>query len=220
MYVTAILPYVVLGIFLIRGLTLKGAVNGILFLFVPDVCFKVQITRQGEVYEHTRVHAFTTGGWVNQPNNLAGCRRSGLLFLWAGVGRPHLLLKLQFCSVRGAQTIYDDLFSPQDYKERALSDIFVSCSNNCVQDAVILSVVTAFTSVYAATVTYSIIGFRATEKFDSCISKWVKSWGFDFQLNLTHMSSINNKTISFLNWHSCLISCNCRVLSPATSWHC
>lgn len=44
-------------------------------------------------------------------------------------------------------------------------------SNNCVKDAIILSVVTGFTSVYAATVTYSIIGFRATEKYDNCISE-------------------------------------------------
>lgn len=36
-YVTAILPYVVLAIFLIRGLTLKGALSGIKFLFIPDV---------------------------------------------------------------------------------------------------------------------------------------------------------------------------------------
>lgn len=38
-YVTAILPYIVLAIFLIRGLTLKGASNGIKFLFTPDVRF-------------------------------------------------------------------------------------------------------------------------------------------------------------------------------------
>uniref|UniRef100_A0A3B3V144 Transporter n=1 Tax=Poecilia latipinna TaxID=48699 RepID=A0A3B3V144_9TELE len=38
-YVTAILPYIVLAIFLIRGATLKGAVSGIKFLFTPDVRF-------------------------------------------------------------------------------------------------------------------------------------------------------------------------------------
>lgn len=38
-YVTAILPYIVLAIFLIRGLTLKGALSGVQFLFTPDVCF-------------------------------------------------------------------------------------------------------------------------------------------------------------------------------------
>ena len=36
-YVTSTLPYVVLTIFLIRGLTLKGSVDGIKFLFTPDV---------------------------------------------------------------------------------------------------------------------------------------------------------------------------------------
>lgn len=37
MYITSTLPYVVLTIFLIRGLTLKGATNGIVFLFTPNV---------------------------------------------------------------------------------------------------------------------------------------------------------------------------------------
>lgn len=40
-YVTAILPYIVLAIFLIRGLTLKGALSGIKFLFTPDVCLNL-----------------------------------------------------------------------------------------------------------------------------------------------------------------------------------
>ncbi|TNN78384.1 Solute carrier family 40 member 1 [Liparis tanakae] len=35
-YVTSTLPYVVLTIFLIRGLTLKGSLDGIKFLFTPD----------------------------------------------------------------------------------------------------------------------------------------------------------------------------------------
>lgn len=36
-YVTATFPYVVLTIFLIRGLTLEGATDGLLYLFTPDV---------------------------------------------------------------------------------------------------------------------------------------------------------------------------------------
>lgn len=43
-------------------------------------------------------------------------------------------------------------------------------SNNCEMDSVIVSVINGFTSVYAATVVYSIIGFRATERFDDCFS--------------------------------------------------
>ena len=44
-------------------------------------------------------------------------------------------------------------------------------SNNCVQDAVILTTVTGLTSIYAAAVTYTIIGFRATDRYDNCISE-------------------------------------------------
>lgn len=36
-YITSTLPYIVLTVFLIRGLTLKGATNGIAFLFTPNV---------------------------------------------------------------------------------------------------------------------------------------------------------------------------------------
>lgn len=37
-YVTASLPYVVLIIYLIRGLTLHGAANGLTYMFTPKVC--------------------------------------------------------------------------------------------------------------------------------------------------------------------------------------
>lgn len=36
-YFTALFPYLVLTIFLIRGLTLPGAVKGLAYLFTPDV---------------------------------------------------------------------------------------------------------------------------------------------------------------------------------------
>ncbi|XP_056876476.1 sodium-dependent neutral amino acid transporter B(0)AT1-like [Takifugu flavidus] len=114
-YVTAILPYIVLGIFLIRGLTLKGAMSGIEFLFVPDV---------------TELSNPTT--WLD-----AGAQ----VFYAFGLA-------------------WGGLISFSSYN---------SVHNNCVKDAIILSVVTGFTSVYAAMVTYSIIGFRATEKYDNCI---------------------------------------------------
>ena len=43
-YVTSTLPYLVLTIFLIRGLTLKGSLDGIKFLFTPDVSPPSHIT--------------------------------------------------------------------------------------------------------------------------------------------------------------------------------
>ncbi|XP_035849299.1 sodium-dependent neutral amino acid transporter B(0)AT1-like [Sander lucioperca] len=115
-YVTAILPYIVLAIFLIRGLTLKGALTGLKFLFTPEV---------DELMNPTT--------WLD-----AGAQ----VFYAFGVG-------------------WGGLISFSSYNP---------VHNNCMQDAVILSVVTGLTSIYAATVTYTIIGFRATEKYDSCIS--------------------------------------------------
>ncbi|XP_015676661.1 sodium-dependent neutral amino acid transporter B(0)AT1 [Protobothrops mucrosquamatus] len=116
-YVTSTLPYVVLTVFLIRGLTLKGATNGIVFLFTPEV---------------------------------------------AELANPVTWLDA------GAQVFYSfslafgGLISFSSYN---------SIHNNCEKDAVIISVINGFTSIYAATVIYSIIGFRATERYDDCYSR-------------------------------------------------
>ncbi|XP_054620657.1 sodium-dependent neutral amino acid transporter B(0)AT1-like [Dunckerocampus dactyliophorus] len=120
-YITAILPYVVLAIFLIRGLTLKGAFSGIKFLFTPEVD---ELTKSSTWLD--------AGAQVFYAFGLA----------WGGL--------ISFSS-----------YNP--------------VHNNCVQDAVILSVITGLTSVYAATVTYSIIGFRATEKYDMCVDENIMS---------------------------------------------
>ncbi|XP_046873160.1 solute carrier family 6 member 19b [Hypomesus transpacificus] len=114
-YVTSTLPYVVLTIFLIRGLTLKGSLSGVKFLFTPDL---------------------------------------------AELANPSTWLDA------GAQVFYSfslafgGLISFSSYN---------SVHNNCEQDAVIISIINGLTSVYAATVIYTIIGFRATERFDNCI---------------------------------------------------
>lgn len=115
-YITSTLPYVVLTIFLIRGLTLEGSVDGIKFLFTPDL---------DELMNPTT--------WLDA----------------------------------GAQVFYSfslafgGLISFSSYN---------SVHNNCEQDAVIISIINGCTSVYAATVIYSIIGFRATEQFNACLN--------------------------------------------------
>ncbi|KAK5855341.1 hypothetical protein PBY51_005446 [Eleginops maclovinus] len=115
-YITSTLPYVVLTIFLIRGLTLKGSIEGIKFLFIPDVN-----------------ELMNPSTWLDA----------------------------------GAQVFYSfslafgGLISFSSYN---------SVHNNCEQDAVLISIINGCTSVYSATVIYSIIGFRATEKFDDCTS--------------------------------------------------
>ncbi|XP_055368794.1 sodium-dependent neutral amino acid transporter B(0)AT1-like [Betta splendens] len=116
-YITSTLPYVVLTIFLIRGLTLKGSVDGIKFLFTPDL---------DELKDPST--------WLDA----------------------------------GAQVFYS--FSLAFGGLIAFSS-YNPIHNNCEQDAVIISIINGCTSIYAATVIYSIIGFRATEQYDACLNE-------------------------------------------------
>ncbi|KAL2080627.1 hypothetical protein ACEWY4_024420 [Coilia grayii] len=115
-YITSTLPYVVLTIFLVRGLTLKGSTSGIIYLFTPNL-----------------EELMNPKTWLDA----------------------------------GAQVFYS--FSLASGGLISFSS-YNSVHNNCEQDAVIISVINGFTSVYAAIVIYSIIGFRATESFDACLN--------------------------------------------------
>ena len=111
MYITSTLPYVVLTIFLIRGLTLKGSVNGIKFLFTPDVSVWLKflflctellqcILMTKAVLQTSLALVFLSiAGWTDQPIYMAGCRSPGLLFLLLGLWRTYLLFQLQLCTV-------------------------------------------------------------------------------------------------------------------------
>ncbi|XP_028593875.2 sodium-dependent neutral amino acid transporter B(0)AT1 [Podarcis muralis] len=116
-YVTSTLPYVVLTIFLIRGLTLKGSTSGIVYLFTPDVAELASPTT-----------------WLD-----AGAQ---VFFSFS--------------------LAFGGLISFSSYN---------SIHNNCEKDALTISVINGLTSIYAATVIYSIIGFRATERYDNCFSQ-------------------------------------------------
>ncbi|XP_068188980.1 sodium-dependent neutral amino acid transporter B(0)AT1-like [Antennarius striatus] len=127
-YVTAILPYIVLAIFLVRGLTLKGSLDGIKYLFTPQVSELIEPTTWLDAGAHV-FYAFSIA--------------------WGGL--------ISFSS-----------YNP--------------IHNNCMQDAVFLTIVTGLTSIYTATVTYSIIGFRATEKYDNCNSMNIMALSNAFEL--------------------------------------
>ncbi|KAG9333144.1 hypothetical protein JZ751_013402 [Albula glossodonta] len=153
-YVTSTLPYVVLTIFLIRGLTLKGSVNGIKFLFTPDVN-----------------ELMNPSTWLDA----------------------------------GAQVFYSfslafgGLISFSSYN---------SVHNNCEQDAVIISVINGFTSVFSATVIYSIIGFRATEKFDDCLGglvalDWSNITESNYEQVLHNLNSTSPEAIQGLHLRPC-----------------
>ncbi|KAM8840976.1 sodium-dependent neutral amino acid transporter B(0)AT1-like isoform 1-T1 [Spinachia spinachia] len=160
-YVTSTLPYLVLTIFLIRGLTLKGSFEGIKFLFTPDV---------NELMNPTT--------WLDA----------------------------------GAQVFYSfslafgGLISFSSYN---------SVHNNCEQDAVLISIINGCTSVYSATVIYSIIGFRATQNFDDCtgdnILKLMNAFNYaennitegNYNDVLSHLNQTNPDVIQGLGLQTC-----------------
>ncbi|XP_051811621.1 sodium-dependent neutral amino acid transporter B(0)AT1-like [Acanthochromis polyacanthus] len=145
-YITSTLPYLVLTIFLIRGLTLKGSVEGIKFLFTPDVN-----------------ELMNPQTWLD-----AGAQ----VFFSFSVG-------------------FGGLISFSSYN---------SVHNNCEQDAVVISIINGCTSVYAAIVVYSIIGFRATENFDDCMSDNILKLinAFNYAENSITESNYN-EAVNYLN---------------------
>ncbi|XP_032827123.1 sodium-dependent neutral amino acid transporter B(0)AT1-like [Petromyzon marinus] len=160
-YVTSTLPYVVLTIFLIRGLTLDGSVDGIIFLFTPNI------------------------------SELANPQT------WLDAGTQ------VFYSFSLA---FGGLISFSSYNP---------VHNNCERDAVVISIINACTSIYAATVIYSIIGFRATEQYNACFDSNILLLTNTFDLPegyvtqssystiLESLNSTNLDTIASLNLNTC-----------------
>ncbi|XP_029299451.1 sodium-dependent neutral amino acid transporter B(0)AT1-like isoform X1 [Cottoperca gobio] len=151
-YVTSTLPYVVLTIFLIRGLTLKGSVEGIKFLFTPDLDELVKPSTW-----------LDAGAQVFYSFSLA----SGGLISFSSYNPVH---------------------------------------NNCEQDAVIISIINGCTSIYAATVIYSIIGFRATEQFDACVNENI--------MLLLNAFDLSEGTVTDSNYDEMLQKLNSTISGP------
>ncbi|KAM9352912.1 LOW QUALITY PROTEIN: solute carrier family 6 member 19b [Symphorus nematophorus] len=145
-YVTSILPYVMLTIFLIRGLTLKGSLNGVKHLYTADL---------------------------------------------TELAKPSTWLEA------GAQVFYS--FSVAFVSLISFSS-YNSVHNNCEQDAVIIAFISGITSVYAATVIYTIIGFRATERFDKCLSGNIIALSNVFELAEGNITDNNyNQVVQHFN---------------------
>uniref|UniRef100_A0AAX7V3X0 Transporter n=1 Tax=Astatotilapia calliptera TaxID=8154 RepID=A0AAX7V3X0_ASTCA len=120
-------------------------------------------------------------------NTSAAIDDSGGLQWWMVLALFAAWTLLYVCCIRGIETSgllsVDELMNPQTWLD-AGAQVFYSFSlafgglisfssynsvhNNCEQDAVLISIINGCTSVYSATVIYSIIGFRATQKFDEC----------------------------------------------------
>ncbi|XP_058443694.1 sodium-dependent neutral amino acid transporter B(0)AT3 isoform X2 [Malaya genurostris] len=116
-YITAIFPYVVLIIFFFRGITLKGASDGVLHLFTPR---------------------------------------------WESILEPVVWLEAGTQIFFSLGLAFGGLIAFSSYNP---------ANNNCYRDALVVSFTNCSTSMFAGVVVFSVIGFKATSIFDSCVEE-------------------------------------------------
>uniref|UniRef100_A0A8C3VF18 Transporter n=1 Tax=Catagonus wagneri TaxID=51154 RepID=A0A8C3VF18_9CETA len=114
-YFTALFPYLVLSVFLVRALTLPGATEGLLRLFTPDM----------QALWNPRV-------WLDAATQI------------------FFSLSLGF----GGHIAFASYNPPR---------------NDCERDAVTIALVNSVTSLYAAIVVFSILGFKAAKDHGRCL---------------------------------------------------
>uniref|UniRef100_A0A674N2A5 Transporter n=1 Tax=Takifugu rubripes TaxID=31033 RepID=A0A674N2A5_TAKRU len=127
-YVTATFPYLVLTIFLIRGLTLEGATDGLLYLFTPD---------------------------------------------WNTLMNPQVWLDAATQIFFSLSVAFGGLISFASYNEE---------KNNCERDALIVGIINSATSLYASISVFSILGFKATNAYKSCLNQNILTLTNDFEI--------------------------------------
>ncbi|XP_053662944.1 sodium-dependent neutral amino acid transporter B(0)AT3 [Anopheles marshallii] len=116
-YITAIFPYVVLIIFFFRGITLKGASDGIAHLFTPR---------------------------------------------WESILEPVVWLEAGTQIFFSLGLAFGGLIAFSSYNP---------ANNNCYRDALVVSITNCSTSMFAGVVVFSVIGFKATSIYDSCVEE-------------------------------------------------
>ena len=95
-YITAIYPYVVLIIFLIRALTLPGMGDGIAYLFIPQVKYLNKI--DVDILGFTRkIWPLFSVGKVERSYGMVRRRNPDIFLTWFGFWRPNCILFLQSC---------------------------------------------------------------------------------------------------------------------------
>lgn len=174
-YVTATFPYLVLTIFLIRGLTLPGAMDGLRYLFTPDVGLLTSEAAWCLILETkwptVLFFILHSVEQANEPSSVARCCHPDLLLPLGGLWRSHSLLQLQSREVR-ARALLKSHFC---ICEVIYKSVFHSLSirNNCEKDALMVGIINSATSLYASISVFSILGFKATSNYHSCLNECV-----------------------------------------------
>ncbi|KAK9513120.1 hypothetical protein VZT92_027991 [Zoarces viviparus] len=145
-YVTATFPFLVLTVLMIRGLTLPGGTDGLLYLFTPDW----EILKNPQVW----LDAFTQ------------------IFFSLSLACGGLIA---FSS-----------YNPE--------------RNNCERDAILVGVINSATSIYASISIFSILGFKATTAFNSCVKENILALTDHFEFSDQNITADNyDHWVEYLN---------------------
>lgn len=145
MYFSSVFPYVVLFIFLIRGLLLDGAMDGVAYMFYPKV--------------GTSFVCFVCGTSGSGSKSRAPHRCLSQVEIWANVQVWRQAATQVFFALGLG---YGSVIAYSSYNP---------VHNNCHRDAIMVSGINFMTSVLATLVVFVILGFRAKTIALRCVAK-------------------------------------------------
>lgn len=108
---------------------------------------------------------------AKEPSSVARCCHPDLLLPLGGLWRSHSLLQLQSREVR-AQALLKSYFCICEIIYEAVFHS-LSIRNNCEKDALTVGIINSATSLYASISVFSILGFKATRNYHSCLNECV-----------------------------------------------
>lgn len=141
-------PYLVLTIFFIRGITLKGAGAGLAHMYTPKVSRIGSSPSRAIPPRDTR-------------NSLTGASS----FRFAQIEK---LLEPTVWLDAATQVFYSFGLA---FGSLIAFGSYNTPDNHCVRDVLLVSGCNAFTAVYASVVIFAILGFKATTKVDKCLAR-------------------------------------------------
>lgn len=144
MYFSSLFPYVVLFCFLVRGLMLKGSVDGIAHMFTP----KVRLTEPPQPCQKNTQY------------------QSHDLTFSLGLSQLEKMLEPQVWREAATQVFFalglgfGGVIAFSSYNK---------IDNNCHFDAVLVSVINFLTSILATLVVFAVLGFKANIMNEKCV---------------------------------------------------
>lgn len=150
MYFSSLFPYVVLFCFLVRGLMLKGSVDGIAHMFTPKVMQAASArlaflppAQQMNKYNHRLTSPPRTLQLEKMLEPQVWREAATQVFFALGLGFGGVIAFSSYNKV----------------------------DNNCHFDAVLVSFINFFTSILATLVVFAVLGFKANLMNEKCVAE-------------------------------------------------